>query len=286
MLFPERMCRLIWFVPQADVAECLQNLAATQAMQLVRSCHLGDLTHGEHLRHSFERTQQYERSRAARKLYARLPEKHLLHYAIGQTPDNSGREEWFIWGGADEVPETLAPHIVSDQDMIPMENKPHLSRMQWQLLLDAVGKMGNVADWFIIDGWVPASRCRDIEPLLAGKPALLIPAEQSGLAWEEVPVRFSRPGWLAGFGRLMQTFAVTGYREIDPALFLAFGFVLMFGLMFADLGQGADGPVRLYALAMGGEAAAAKLAGIRSGARTHRRLFGPVRRAVRHCVCP
>ena len=37
---------------------------------------------------------------------------------------------------------------------------------------------------------------------------------------------------------LVSTYGVPGYREIDPTLLVAVTFVLMFGIMFGDLGQG------------------------------------------------
>jgi V/A-type H+-transporting ATPase subunit I len=66
-------------------------------------------------------------------------------------------------------------------------------------------------------------RCRDPEP-----------GERS-----RVPSVVQQPQLLRGFAALVHTYGVPRYGEIDPTAIFAVSFVLMFGMMFGDLGQGA-----------------------------------------------
>jgi V/A-type H+-transporting ATPase subunit I len=54
-----------------------------------------------------------------------------------------------------------------------------------------------------------------------------------------VPVQLDPKPWLRPFHALVGNFGSPRYGELDPSLFVAFTFVLMFGIMFGDVGQGA-----------------------------------------------
>jgi len=56
---------------------------------------------------------------------------------------------------------------------------------------------------------------------------------------DRVPVQFPSIAVLRPFQRLVATYGVPRYEEVEPSLFVALSFVLMFGLMFGDVGQGA-----------------------------------------------
>lgn len=85
-------------------------------------------------------------------------------------------------------------------------------------------------------GWVPES---ELEPLSARlAPAGAAVAELPRPVWADPPtllrtVRLARP-----FRPLVETYGAARYEDIDPTPFAAFAFVLMFGIMFGDFGQG------------------------------------------------
>lgn len=54
----------------------------------------------------------------------------------------------------------------------------------------------------------------------------------------EPPTLFDHPGILKPFETLVKTYGMPHYREIDPTLFSALTYVLMYGAMFGDVGQG------------------------------------------------
>ncbi|MGI6460232.1 MAG: V-type ATP synthase subunit I [Candidatus Hydrogenedentales bacterium] len=63
-----------------------------------------------------------------------------------------------------------------------------------------------------------------LEPVQAGK--------------VDVPVLFKRPKFLRPFALLTEGFGIPSYTMIDPTVFVAASFLLMFGMMFGDVGHG------------------------------------------------
>jgi len=54
----------------------------------------------------------------------------------------------------------------------------------------------------------------------------------------DVPVLFNRPKFLQPFALLTEGFDIPSYTMIDPTIFVAVSFLLMFGMMFGDVGHG------------------------------------------------
>jgi V/A-type H+-transporting ATPase subunit I len=85
-------------------------------------------------------------------------------------------------------------------------------------------------------GWVPESELEGLAARLAPAGAALV--ELPRPVWADPPtllrtVRPARP-----FRPLVETYGASRYEDIDPTPFAAFSFVLMFGIMFGDVGQG------------------------------------------------
>ncbi len=122
-----------------------------------------------------------------------------------------------------------------------------LLRAQYSLMLaepfvgldPAIRSSGHLA---LVAGWVPAAEVSVIEQQL--RQALRSPflIESRDPRPEERPwvptVAPSNP-LLASFSTLVRQYGIPRYGEIDPTPVLAVSFVLMFGMMFGDLGQGA-----------------------------------------------
>jgi len=92
---------------------------------------------------------------------------------------------------------------------------------------------GSFAAWV---GWAPLDRIEPLNERLAtvGAAVVALPAP----AWVEPPTLF-RPATVARpFTPLVSTYGTARYRDIDPTLFTAASFVLMFGMMFGDVGHG------------------------------------------------
>ncbi len=93
----------------------------------------------------------------------------------------------------------------------------------------------------LITGWIPQ---RDVERMRKALDARLAeryvlqlrPPFKSEL--DIVPSAVRYPDWLGPFSDLVRNYGIPRYGEFDPTWLFAISFVLMFGMMFGDIGQG------------------------------------------------
>jgi len=94
----------------------------------------------------------------------------------------------------------------------------------------------------VFTGWVPAEKQAQLTEAIRraseGRCYLEWSEADNGAAGDEVPVRFDNPKVLAPFQMLVSNFGVPRYGTIDPTPFVMPLYLAMFGLMFADVGQG------------------------------------------------
>lgn len=136
-----------------------------------------------------------------------------------------------------ELRERLGP------DLVRLRNRIDLTRT----LLRARVLFGKVDRSYLISGWIPVHLVEELESALTqelGDQVQLeilspeaIPGAREGVL--KIPILFNNPYLLRPFERLTTAYGTPSYREVEPTAFLAVSFLLMFGLMFGDLGQGA-----------------------------------------------
>jgi V/A-type H+-transporting ATPase subunit I len=95
----------------------------------------------------------------------------------------------------------------------------------------------------IFTGWLPSSKKEKLTRIIkkACEDRCYLEwneAGSKGTIGDEVPVRFNNPKILAPFQMLVNNFGVPRYGTIDPTPFVMPLYLAMFGLMFADVGQG------------------------------------------------
>ena len=95
----------------------------------------------------------------------------------------------------------------------------------------------------VFAGWLPAEKQDLLQKAIAGASENRCYLEWTKAGSEdmigsEVPVRFRNPKALAPFQMLVSNFGIPKYGTIDPTLFVMPIYLAMFGLMFADVGQG------------------------------------------------
>jgi V/A-type H+-transporting ATPase subunit I len=85
-------------------------------------------------------------------------------------------------------------------------------------------------------GWAPVDVLADLAAALAdlGAGVVPLPRPKGALA----PTLLRRRGAERPFTAIVQTYAEVPYEDIDPTPFAAVAYVLMFGLMFGDVGHG------------------------------------------------
>jgi V/A-type H+-transporting ATPase subunit I len=110
-------------------------------------------------------------------------------------------------------------------------------------VLQAEANFGRTSSTVLVSGWVPAERVEAVENAVletTARRAVIETRDGAELArkGENVPVEFRNPPWLAPFQLLINAYGCPRYRDIEPTLFAAVSFLVMFGLMFGDLGHG------------------------------------------------
>jgi V/A-type H+-transporting ATPase subunit I len=88
----------------------------------------------------------------------------------------------------------------------------------------------------VLAGWTPAAQLSSLSTRLAEEGAATVELPHPAAADAPTLIRGSRAARSAR--ALVDTFATIPYRDVDPALFAGASFVLMFGMMFGDVGGG------------------------------------------------
>jgi V/A-type H+-transporting ATPase subunit I len=93
---------------------------------------------------------------------------------------------------------------------------------------------------FVIDGWAPASRVRDLSSHLEGRGLFIeATATHDVHAEGDPPVLLKNPRPVKPFEMLIHLYSTPNYHELDPTLFLLIAFPFFFGFMIGDAGYGA-----------------------------------------------
>lgn len=114
------------------------------------------------------------------------------------------------------------------------------------LLVQAETCFATSGRFLIISGWIPEERSPELIAAIGrvtegravvavDKPSDLPAAYASTL---RVPILHRNPVLLRPFQQLVQIYGVPSYTEVQPTAFFAVSFLLMFGLMFGDVGHG------------------------------------------------
>lgn len=115
-----------------------------------------------------------------------------------------------------------------------------------QLIL-AQEKFGQIDHTYLLTGWLPIVLFEDLKQrvMKASSNKALVeridPSEvkevRSGIL--SIPILFNNPALIKPFERLTSLYGTPTYKEVEPTAFLALTFLLLFGMMFGDVGHGA-----------------------------------------------
>lgn len=119
---------------------------------------------------------------------------------------------------------------------------------QERRLLEAEQNFPRTETAILLTGWIPRSETPALEQHLReitrGR-CILQTSPPENLPEEQIPVLLRHPRWLRPFEILVTAYGLPRYRELEPTLFVAVSYLLMFGMMFGDVGHG-------FVLASGG----------------------------------
>jgi V/A-type H+-transporting ATPase subunit I len=88
----------------------------------------------------------------------------------------------------------------------------------------------------VLVGWTPRAAVGELEPLFDDMGGGVV--ELPRPAWVDPPTSFASTRVRQSFRPLVATYGVTPYADVDATPFAAVSFVLMFGMMFGDVGHG------------------------------------------------
>lgn len=109
-------------------------------------------------------------------------------------------------------------------------------------LLEAGENFSRTERAVLVTGWVPDVEAPELENCLreiTGGHCVVEIAAARDSDEEQIPILLRPPRWLRPFEMLVTAYGLPQYRELEPTLFVAVSYVLMFGAMFGDAGQGA-----------------------------------------------
>ncbi len=163
------------------------------------------------------------------------------------------------------VPEDLAGTSTHCLRWLDGQEGKLLRKYEWPILhlhdaivsklarISSMGKLGKAGRVYVMEGWIPTflkeKACAVIEKASQGHATVLVeqPDEPAG----NVPTLLRDMPLIGRFRALVEMYDVPAYNEIDPTPFLAFFFVLFFGLMSADIAVGLTTMLGAYLIIRG-----------------------------------
>ena len=113
-------------------------------------------------------------------------------------------------------------------------------------VLSARRFFGKIDKSYLITGWIPIRLFPDLEAeinSITREQAIMervdpddIRAVREGIV--KIPILLNNPMLISPFEKLTSLYGTPRYREVEPTIFFALTFLLMFGMMFGDVGQG------------------------------------------------
>jgi V/A-type H+-transporting ATPase subunit I len=110
-----------------------------------------------------------------------------------------------------------------------------------RLLLEAEQNFPRTESAVLLTGWMPRDTAAEWDPRLrkiTGGRCVIVTAMPEKTDEEQIPVLLQHLRWLRPFEMLVSAYGLPGYRELEPTLFAALSYLLMFGMMFGDAGDG------------------------------------------------
>jgi V/A-type H+/Na+-transporting ATPase subunit I len=123
---------------------------------------------------------------------------------------------------------------------LPLTEIEVFADMEYRIL-DASQKFARTETTVLIEGWVPASDVVNLEQhmreITSGRYVLQTSLPDPSTD-EQIPVLLGHSRLLRPFEMLVSTYGLPNYQELEPTLFVALSYIVMFGMMFGDAGHG------------------------------------------------
>ncbi len=145
--------------------------------------------------------------------------------------------------------ETLQSRIDSSSQEIEKIRDSRSNRLRelyWRvrysrLLSESLMRFGKLKHSYLVAGWLPSNKLEKLSSdLQAISTSIIIDVKESGMDSESrnAPIMIEKKGFDQGFQKLVTTYGMPSYNELNPTLLLLLTFPLIFGAMFGDVGHG------------------------------------------------
>ena len=91
---------------------------------------------------------------------------------------------------------------------------------------------------FLLEGWLPADRCAEIEKALESFTCAIEPREPTEDEYPQVPVQLKNNKLTRPLNMVTEMYSLPAYGTLDPNPLMAPFFILFYGIMMADMGYG------------------------------------------------
>lgn len=121
-----------------------------------------------------------------------------------------------------------------------------LSDMYWigtrrQRLLDVRKYAAHSSEFFYIIGWMPEKSAKQLEKEISAEDSVIFFDEEPEKVEDVVspPTKLKNISIFRPFEMFVKMYGLPSYKEVDPTPILAITYILLFGIMFGDVGQSA-----------------------------------------------
>ena len=90
---------------------------------------------------------------------------------------------------------------------------------------------------FYFAAWARPAEAKRLEKLIKSEEKMIFEVSDATAA-DNPPTALKNPGILRPFEMMVRLYSLPSYTEIDPTPILAITYIIMFGIMFGDIGQG------------------------------------------------
>lgn len=137
-------------------------------------------------------------------------------------------------------------HIQDELESLRESYEPFLDSIYSKIILEEKieSLMENTAvskNFFYFSGWLPKTDTQQVKELIESicPRAITLFSEVEEVPKKIIPPTKLKNSWLMKpFEKLVNIYGVPNYKEMDPTIFLGITYLVLFGAMFGDVGQG------------------------------------------------
>jgi V/A-type H+/Na+-transporting ATPase subunit I len=107
-------------------------------------------------------------------------------------------------------------------------------------VMQAISKFSIHEDTYLISGWAPTKDVDEVVKTVkkVAKEKTDVEVINASVKEPQTPTLLNNPRFLKPFQGLITIYGLPAYGKVDPTLFVGLTYILMFGMMFGDLGHG------------------------------------------------